>query len=137
MTQKVDTSESDMTSDRATISLRHKSPPEPRENWLLGGSARDIQRDPLGFNMSQFQRYGNVVAIRFLIWPTYMVFHPHDVKHVLQENHRNYSKDTYLIHFLRPLLGRGLSSNDGQSGSISGDSCNRHSIANSLLLLAR
>jgi cytochrome P450 len=62
-----------------------------------------------------YQRYGNVVAIRFLIWPTYMIFHPRDVKHVLQENHRNYSKDTYLIRFLRPLLGRGLFSNDGQS----------------------
>jgi cytochrome P450 len=62
-----------------------------------------------------FQRYGNVVAVRFLIWPTYMIFHPHDVKHVLQENHRNYSKDTYLIRFLRPLLGQGLFTNDGQS----------------------
>jgi cytochrome P450 len=65
--------------------------------------------------MSMFQRYGNVVAVRFLMWPTYMIFHPHDVKHVLQENHRNYSKDTYLMHFLRPLLGQGLLTNDGQS----------------------
>jgi len=62
-----------------------------------------------------FQRYGNVVAVRFLLWPTYMIFHPHDVKHVLQENHRNYSKDTYLMHFLRPLLGQGLFTNDGLS----------------------
>jgi cytochrome P450 len=44
-----------------------------------------------------------------------MIFHPHDVKHVLQENHRNYSKDTYLMHFLRPLLGQGLFTNDGLS----------------------
>jgi cytochrome P450 len=65
--------------------------------------------------MSMFQRYGNVVAVRFLIWPTYMIFHPRDVKHVLQENHRNYSKDTYLMHFLSPLLGQGLFTNDGQS----------------------
>jgi cytochrome P450 len=65
--------------------------------------------------MSMFQRYGNVVAVRFLIWPTYMIFHPHDIKHVLQENHRNYSKDTYLMHFLSPLLGQGLLTNDGQS----------------------
>jgi cytochrome P450 len=93
---------------------RQKRPPGPHENWLLG-SARTIQRDPLGFTMSMFQRYGNVVAVRFLIWPTYMIFHPHDVKHVLQENHLNYSKDTYLIHFLRPLLGQGLFTNDGQS----------------------
>jgi cytochrome P450 len=93
---------------------RQKRPPRPHENWLIG-SARAIQRDPLGFNVSMFQRYGNVAAVRFLLWPTYMIFHPQDVKHVLQENHRNYSKDTYLIHFLRPLLGQGLFSNDGQS----------------------
>jgi cytochrome P450 len=114
MTQNTHVSEPDIKTDRESTSLRHKSPPGPRENWLFG-SASSIQRDPLGFNMSMLQRYGNVVAIRFLIWPTYMIFHPQDVKHVLQENHRNYSKDTYLIHFLRPLLGQGLFSNDGQS----------------------
>ena len=114
MTQNTHVPEPDMKTDRVSTSLRHKSPPGPREKWLFG-STSSIQRDPLGFNMSMFQRYGNVVAIHFLIWPTYMIFHPHDVKHVLQENHRNYSKDTFLIHFLRPLLGRGLFSNDGES----------------------
>ncbi len=34
---------------------------------------------------------------------------------MLQENHRNYSKDTYITRFLRPLLGQGLFTNDGQS----------------------
>ena len=115
MTQHTPVSEPGTKTQRASTSTRHISPPGPRENRLLGGSARIIQRDPLGFNMSMFERYGNVVRVHFLIWPTYMVFHPQDVKHVLQENHRNYSKDTYLIHFLRPLLGNGLFSNDGQS----------------------
>ncbi len=54
---------------------RQKRPPGPRENPLLG-SAGAIQRDPLGWNMDMFQRYGNVVAVRFLIWPTFLVFHP-------------------------------------------------------------
>lgn len=114
MTRNAQLSELKMKTERVSTLSRRKSPPGPRENSLFG-SARTIQSDPLGFNMSMFQRYGNVVAVRFLIWPTYMIFHPQDVKHVLQENHRNYSKDTYLIHFLRPLLGRGLFSNDGQS----------------------
>src|SRR5712691_5174805 len=114
MTQTTQSSEPIIKTERAASLPRQKRPPGPRENWLLG-SARTIQRDPLGFNMSMFRRYGNVVAVRFLIWPTYMIFHPQDVKHVLQENHRNYSKDTYLIHFLKPLLGQGLFTNDGQS----------------------
>jgi cytochrome P450 len=44
-----------------------------------------------------------------------MVFHPDDVKHVLQENHRNYNKDVYNVNLLKPLLGQGLFTNDGQS----------------------
>ena len=114
MTQHTPVSGPPKKTDPVSPLSRQKRPPGPRENWLLG-SANTIQRDPLGFTMSMFQRYGNVVAVRFLIWPTYMIFHPHDVKHVLQENHRNYSKDTYLIQFLRPFLGQGLFTNDGQS----------------------
>lgn len=114
MTQHTPLAGPHMKTDTVRPLTRRRRPPGPRENWLLG-SARTIQRDPLGFTMSMSQRYGNVVAVRFLIWPTYMIFHPHDVKHVLQENHRNYSKDTYLMHFLRPLLGQGLLTNDGQS----------------------
>jgi cytochrome P450 len=114
MTQNTQLPEPTIQTEKVASLPREKRPPGPRENWLIG-SARAIQRDPLGFNMSMFQRYGNVASIRFLIWPTYMIFHPQDVKHVLQENHRNYSKDTYLTYFLKPLLGLGLFTNDGQS----------------------
>src|SRR5690348_7772641 len=114
MTQHAPLSRPPNTPETVSPLPRQKRPPGPRENWLYG-SARAIQRDPLGFNLSVFRRYGNVVAIRFLIWPTYMIFHPQDVKHVLQEQHRNYNKDTYLMHFLRPVLGQGLLTNDGQS----------------------
>jgi cytochrome P450 len=44
-----------------------------------------------------------------------MVYHPDDVKHILQENHRNYNKDVYNVNLLKPLLGQGLFTNDGQS----------------------
>jgi cytochrome P450 len=65
--------------------------------------------------MAMFQRYGNVVAIRFLVWPQFLIFHPTDVKRVLQEHHQHYSKDTYLYKFLRPVVGMGLFTNDGAS----------------------
>jgi cytochrome P450 len=89
-------------------------PPGPPEHRLYG-SAQAIRRDPVNFDRLMFQRYGNVVSIRFLVWPTYMVFHPTDVKRVLQEHHQQYSKDTYLYKFLRPIAGLGLFTNDGQS----------------------
>jgi cytochrome P450 len=89
-------------------------PPGPPEHWLYG-SALAIRRDPLGYGLDMFRQYGNVVSSRFLIWPQYMVFHPSDVKRVLQEHHQQYSKDTYLFKFLRPVVGLGLFTNDGQS----------------------
>ena len=96
------------------VATRKGQPPGPHNHRLLG-NARDIQRDPNGFNLSMLQSYGNVVAVRFLLWPTFMIFHPQDIKHVLQENYRNYSKDTYLMQFIKPVLGQGLLTNDGQS----------------------
>lgn len=92
----------------------HKIAPGPRSHFLLG-NAQEIQRDGVGFNMVMTGRYGDVVRVRVLTWPTYMVFHPDDVKHVLQENHRNYNKDVYNVNLLKPLLGQGLFTNDGQS----------------------
>jgi cytochrome P450 len=89
-------------------------PPGPPEHWLYG-SAQVIRRDPLNFDRAMFCRYGNVVAIRFLVWPEFLIFHPTDVKRVLQEHHRQYSKDTYLFKYLRPVVGLGLFTNDGQS----------------------
>jgi cytochrome P450 len=89
-------------------------PPGPRGHPLLG-NAWDIQRDGVAFNVTMAARYGDVIRIRVLSWPTYMVYHPDDVKHVLQENHQNYNKDVFNVNLLKPLLGQGLFTNDGQS----------------------
>src|SRR5258708_5862841 len=93
---------------------RDKIPPGPHGHFLLG-NVREIQRDSIGFNMAMARQYGDVIRIRVITWPTYMVFHPDDVKRVLQENNRNYSKDVYSVNLLKPLLGQGLFTNDGPS----------------------
>jgi cytochrome P450 len=61
------------------------------------------------------QQYGDIVRIRILFWPAYLVNHPDGVKRVLQENQRNYHKDLYPYKILKPLLGQGLVTNDGES----------------------
>lgn len=99
---------------RAVILPRHKAAPGPRGHLLLG-SARDIQRDPLRFGLAMAQQYGDIVRIRLLLWPAYLVNHPDGVKHVLQENQQNYNKDLYPYQIFKPLLGRGLVTNDGKS----------------------
>jgi cytochrome P450 len=93
---------------------RDKIPPGPHGHFLLG-NVHEIQRDSIGFNMAMARQYGDVIRIRVITWPTYMVFHPDDVKRVLQENNRNYSKDVYSVNLLKPLLGQGLFTNDGPS----------------------
>jgi cytochrome P450 len=103
-----------MKEESAPAPFSHKIPPGPRSHFLLG-NVQEIQRDGVGFNMAMTARYGDVVRVRVLTWPTYMVFHPDDVKHVLQENHRNYNKDVYNVNLLKPLMGQGLFTNDGQS----------------------
>ena len=99
---------------RDIILPRHKAAPGPRGHLLLG-SARDIQRDPLRFGLAMAQQYGDIVRIRLLLWPAYLVNHPDGVKHVLQENQQNYNKDLYPYQIFKPLLGRGLVTNDGKS----------------------
>jgi cytochrome P450 len=60
-------------------------------------------------------QYGDIVRLRFLLWPAYLLNHPDGVKYVLQENQRNYNKDIYPYRVFQPLLGRGLVTNDGKS----------------------
>ncbi len=88
----------------ATISYHYKSPLGPHVHSLPGGA----QRDPLRFALAMTQQYGDIARVRFLSWPAYLVNHPHGVKHVLEENHRNYTKDIYTLKFFRPFLGNGL-----------------------------
>lgn len=57
--------------------------------------------------------FGDVVKIGFPGLQRYIVLHPDDVQHVLQENYRNYTKDCFEYSMLRLALGRGLVTSDG------------------------
>ncbi len=93
---------------------RYRTAPGPHGHFLIG-STSDIQRDPLRFGLAMARQYGDIVRIRLLFWPAYLVNHPDGIRHVLQENQRNYNKDLYPYKVLKPLLGRGLVTNDGKS----------------------
>jgi len=82
---------------------------------FLFGNTREIRHDPLRFGLEMVQRYGDIVRIRLLFWPAYLINHPDGVKRVLQENQQNYHKDLYPYRILKPLLGQGLVTNDGES----------------------
>ena len=90
------------------------TPPGPRSLSPLG-SAAALQRDPIRFALDIWQRYGDVVRFRFLFWPAYVLYHPDQVKRVLQENHRTYSKNFPMMKVAQEIFGNGLFTNDGES----------------------
>ena len=71
-----------------------------------------LLRNPLPFIETLFREYGDVVSARFLNFPVYIVAHPEGIKHVLQENHRNYTKSQDYVILAR-LLGQGLVTSEG------------------------
>ena len=90
----------------------HRSPPGPRGHWLLG-NLPERRKDPLGLFMRGRERFGDVVHYPMGPLHMYQVSHPDDVKRVLVDNARQYSK-TGLMQRLRPILGEGLLLSEGE-----------------------
>src|SRR5687768_17899869 len=90
----------------------HARPPGPRGLPVLG-MLPAIRRDPTGVFLTAARRFGDVVY--FPIGPRrgFLITNPTDVRHVLQDNARNYHKSP-LYDKLRVSLGNGLlTSEDG------------------------
>ena len=84
-------------------------PPTPQ------GRIRDLVRDPLNFFLSLARQYGDVVCYRPAPDIAYLINHPEFVRHILVENHRNYSKDTYSIQVFKKVVGNGLVTSEGET----------------------
>jgi cytochrome P450 len=88
------------------------SAPGPKGYPFLG-NIFDIRNDNLGFFLDSVRKYGDQVLLRFGPMKVLLITQPKDVKHVLQENSKNYSKEGYGYDQLRAFLGRGLIFNEG------------------------
>lgn len=80
--------------------------------WTPFGAGRAIRSDPLGFVSALARTYGDVVRVRMGPLCVYMLFHPDDVRWVLQEHHQNYVKGP-LIGRVKVLIGEGLFTSEG------------------------
>jgi len=78
------------------------------------GSLPELRGDPLGTFLRARAEYGDVVKFRAGIWHSYLLSHPDDVRHVLQDNNQNYHKG-FTYEYLKPVLGLGLLTNEGES----------------------
>jgi cytochrome P450 len=73
----------------------------------------ELRRDALGFLLASASEYGDIISFHFMFFPGLLVNHPDYIRHVLQENHRLYSKRHFDYDVLRPVLGEGLLTSDG------------------------
>ncbi len=76
-------------------------------------SLQTFQRDQLQFLATLPQKHGDIVRIKLLFWPALIINHPDYIRHVLQENYTNYTKNVPIYNAFRPLLGNGLVTNYG------------------------
>lgn len=98
-----------MTS-QPTASRTHPSPPGPSQALTVEA----VRQEPLQFILDLTAVYGDMVRYYVGDWPCTIVNQPAYVKHVLQDNHANYTKiGTPDLMMLKPMLGEGLLTSDG------------------------
>ncbi|OLE24438.1 MAG: hypothetical protein AUG44_19030 [Actinobacteria bacterium 13_1_20CM_3_71_11] len=88
------------------------APPGPRGNLILG-SIRDIQRDNVQAFMSAFREHGDIVRFRGPLKIDLLV-HPDYVRHVLQDNHKNFPRPDKVQGCLSTIVGGGLVAAEGK-----------------------
>jgi len=71
-----------------------------------------IRRDPLRYVANLVADYGDVIPLKLGPHRVLMANHPDHIKHVLQDNFRNYRKSDFY-ESVRPLLGNGIFMSDG------------------------
>lgn len=86
-------------------------PPGPPVHPLWG-NLLDLRRDPLGFLTGCARNYGDVVRLRVLHVPVYLLNHPAYIERVLVTHNRNFVKGR-AWRAARSLLGEGLVTSEG------------------------
>jgi cytochrome P450 len=89
-----------------------REPPSPPGHFLVGNGP-ELAADPLNFVVKARRDYGDVVRLRFPFVRAYLAAHPDDIKHVVQDNHDNYTKNNIDYRLLKGGLGEGLLTSDG------------------------
>ena len=107
---------SSRASERLSLGRKQCGHHPPGPPWSTAArNTLSFLRHALDFLLEMRERYGDTVSVPTLAGSLTLIFHPDGVRHVLQENHRNYNKDVPDYHALSLVLGRGLLTNDGES----------------------
>ncbi|MBZ0289655.1 MAG: cytochrome P450 [Anaerolineae bacterium] len=93
--------------------LHPRIPTGPRGLALLKLLA-DYYRNPLDALANVTAQYGEIVLFKVSSYTVYQIAQPDHIKHVLQDNNRNYRMSGSFDQ-TRPVVGHGLSTNEGDS----------------------
>lgn len=86
-------------------------PPGPKGHFLLG-VLPEIRRDELDYLAQLTREFGDIVYLRVVNHPCYILSHPRDIESVLLTNHGNFKKSIFL-RSSEALFGNGLLTSDG------------------------
>lgn len=91
--------------------IQNQPIPALKKRWLVGNTL-EFAKDPLGFLLNLQRNYDRIVKFSLPFGDVYSIFEPDDIKHILQENNRNYVKSrAYKV--LEIFLGQGLLTSEG------------------------
>src|SRR5215472_3128501 len=90
-----------------------KRPPGPKGHFLVG-VLPEVRREDVKFASRVAREYGDIVFMRVVNIPTYVISHPRYIEEVLVTNYRNFIKAVYLRESRR-LFGEGLLTSDGDT----------------------
>lgn len=89
-----------------------KTPPRV-PGWPVVGNILEFRRDPLGFLCGVRDRHGDVARLQIGPLRVTLLSHPDLVEDILVTRNKLWQKDKFLQTTLRPVLGQGLLSSEG------------------------
>ena len=94
-----------------TRNARQEIPTLPAPHVL--GWLGAFRRDPLQV-LTRAREHGDLVRLQMGPRSLYVLNHPAHVQHVLQDAHRNFSKDTRALGFMKKIAGENLFTGEGE-----------------------
>ena len=96
------------TNPETSPSYGLRLPPVPK------GNLRELVSNPLNYFLSITRQHGDMICYRPAPDTAYLINHPDYIRHVLVDNHRNYTKDTYSNQAFKKAIGPGLINFEGE-----------------------
>lgn len=92
--------------------MKYNLPPSPKEKHFLLGNAPYVVKAKQNYFLTQRQEMGNIYEITSPFRKIIVITQPDYIKHVLQDNNKNYTK-SFAYDKLKMMLGMGLLTSEG------------------------